>query len=200
MSKEDLAPLKAAILLALQDMPAVDGAYLHATLFDGSVTVSVFAKEHGTVDREALLKIEEGLSEAHRVRVTLNVRAHQGRSILGMVGGDRQRLLFAREAGYEVKTLPKALPKEIWVRENVEEVRATYVRTEECDGHVRYILAPRDVVAYVIKSGESYLRGSSQWTTNRNYALRDSKGGATAVAEHYPTSRVVALVRKRGSK
>ena len=77
----------------LRTVEHVDGAFL-GPVTDSTVTVFVLAKEHGLVDRDALLDLEDQLSAARRLTVILTVRAHQGRDLRSLSGG--ADLLFSR--------------------------------------------------------------------------------------------------------
>jgi hypothetical protein len=90
---DDARVLAADVASALASVEHVDGAFL-GPVTEASVTVYVLAREHGLVDRSALLDIEDALSETRNETVILTVRAHQGRDLRAMSEG--ADLLFAR--------------------------------------------------------------------------------------------------------
>lgn len=85
-------PFVSTTIAALAKLEHVDGAFLGAET-DNALTVYVLAKEHGLVDREMLLDLEDELSAFRGMPVVLTVRAHQGRELRTLSGAD---LLFAR--------------------------------------------------------------------------------------------------------
>lgn len=76
----------------LKKIDHVDSAKMGGEV-DDELTIFVLAKEHGLVDRDALLAVEEQLSQLRGRPVRLAVRAHQGRELTKVVG---EPLLFVR--------------------------------------------------------------------------------------------------------
>jgi len=70
--------IESAAKEALQSVPGVDGAFLVGS--GDERTIFVIAREHGIIDRGALLDIEDNLTKQFGY-VELSVRAHQGRGL-----------------------------------------------------------------------------------------------------------------------
>ena len=65
----------------LRGMPGVDAVFID------KFRVYVVTREHGDVDREALLRVEDTLSARYGDDVSLCVRAHQGRGAESVLSG-----------------------------------------------------------------------------------------------------------------
>jgi hypothetical protein len=91
-------PVQSALYARLIGVPGVDGAYIQepgGDVAEDGITVNVLAREHGVVDRETLLEIEDALADQFSFPFTLIIRAHQGRDMRSLAGPN---LLFARRA------------------------------------------------------------------------------------------------------
>jgi hypothetical protein len=84
LNAETMPPLADAAAEALRSVPGVDAAFLDNS--SGQQCIYVLAREHGVVDREELLGIEEKLTVG-RGEVAIRVRAHQGRDVNSLLAG-----------------------------------------------------------------------------------------------------------------
>lgn len=70
----------------LRNVPGVDAAFLDAP------RIYVVTREHGAADREALIHIEDALTDRYGDEIIVCVRARQGRDVDSMLPG-LQRIL-----------------------------------------------------------------------------------------------------------
>ena len=77
---DDPLPIFNIVIERLQQIRGVDAAFLD------NVRLYVVAREHGDVDREALLDVEDSLRETLG-SFAVCVRAHQGRDVASLLPG-----------------------------------------------------------------------------------------------------------------